>query len=225
MLWTVGKNLPFERRLGEGCTSRLLRSGVGGRVQGLVGRRFPASQRPKTSGSSQPFDATVRGYGRGIADPHGIDAFVADLNSVVPTAKKLECSDIVVLSGDRVEGASREQQHHACIESLKRGAEVADKHGLRLLLENIDQEENPKYYLTSVAEGFDIIREVNHPRVKFLYDFYHEQISEGNLIESLQRNIESGWFGTCRRCARAPSTGDWRDRVREHLSQTGRVEI
>jgi len=60
----------------------------------------------------------------------------------------------------------------------------------RLLLENIDPEENPKYFLTSVARGFEIIRAVNHPQVQFLYDFFHEQISEGNLIEKLEKNIE-----------------------------------
>jgi hydroxypyruvate isomerase len=61
---------------------------------------------------------------------------------------------------------------------------------VRLLLENIDPEENPKYYLTSVAEGFDIIRAVGHPQVQLLYDFFHEQISEGNLIEKLEKNIQ-----------------------------------
>jgi hydroxypyruvate isomerase len=57
------------------------------------------------------------------------------------------------------------------------------------LLENIDPEENPKYYLTSVAEGFEIVKKVDNPHVRFLYDFYHEQIAEGNLIEKLQKNI------------------------------------
>ena len=60
---------------------------------------------------------------------------------------------------------------------------------VKLLLENIDPEENPKYYLTSVAEGFEIVKKVNHPQVEFLYDFFHEQISEGNLIEKLEKNI------------------------------------
>jgi hydroxypyruvate isomerase len=59
-----------------------------------------------------------------------------------------------------------------------------------LLLENIDPEENPKYFLTSVARGFDIVKGVEHPQVHFLYDFFHEQISEGNLIEKLEKNIQ-----------------------------------
>jgi len=95
-----------------------------------------------------------------------------------------------VLSGNRVEGLSHDAHHEACIEALKRGADLAAKQKATLLLENIDQEENPKYYLTSVAEGFEIVRKVNHPNVKFLYDFYHEQIAEGNLIEKLEKNID-----------------------------------
>jgi len=189
MLWTVDKNLPFEQRLEKVAQAGYSAVELVDEFKGWSDADFQRANARKRQ-LKLTFDATA-GVWKGIADPHGIDAFVADLNSFVPTAKKLECSDVIVLSGDRVEGASREQQHQACIESLKRGAEVAEKHGLRLLLENIDQEENPKYYLTSVAEGFDIIREVNHPRVKFLYDFYHEQISEGNLIKKLTENIKS----------------------------------
>jgi hydroxypyruvate isomerase len=132
----------------------------------------------------------MAGVWTGIANPQAQDKFLADLTRLVPIAEQLECSGIIVLSGDRVEGLSREAHHQSCIENLKRAAEIADKRNLTLLLENIDQEENSKYYLTSVAEGFEIIRQVNHPRVKFLYDFYHEQISEGNLIEKLEKNIE-----------------------------------
>jgi hydroxypyruvate isomerase len=83
----------------------------------------------------------------------------------------------------------------SCVEGLKalsrviEGKKIAGE-SVRLLLENIDPEENPKYFLTSVARGFEIIKAVNHPQVQFCYDLFHEQISEGNLIEKLQRNIQ-----------------------------------
>ena len=134
------------------------------------------------------FDATA-GVWKGIADPAARQGFLADLEKLLNIADKLECPGIIVLSGDRIEGLSHEAQHQSCIETLKRSADVAAKRNVTLLLENIDPEENPKYYLTSVAQGFEIIRAVDHPRVKFLYDFYHEQISEGNLIEKLEKNI------------------------------------
>src|SRR5438067_13876707 len=67
---------------------------------------------------------------------------------------------------------------------------MAARQNVSLLLENIDQEENPRCCLNSVAEGFEIIRKVDNPHVKFLYDFFHEQISEGNLISKLEKNID-----------------------------------
>jgi hydroxypyruvate isomerase len=188
MLWTVDKSLSFEQRLEKVAQAGYSAVELVDEFKGWSEADFQrANARKRELGLR--FDATA-GLWKGIADPKGIDAFVADLEAFVPTAKKLECPDIIVLSGNRVESASHEQQHRACVEALKRGAEVAEKHDLRLLLENIDQEENPKYFLTSVAEGFDIIREVNHPRVQFLYDFYHEQIAEGNLIKKLEQNIQ-----------------------------------
>jgi hydroxypyruvate isomerase len=188
MLWTVYKHLPFDQRLEKVAEA-------GYRAVELVDEFKHWSEDDFRSANARKrslgitFDATA-GVWKGIADPGGRETFLADLKAFFPVAEKLECSGIIVLSGNRVEGASREAHHAACVEALKPAADMAAKQNVTLLLENIDQEENPKYYLTSVAEGFEIIREVGHPHVKFLYDFYHEQISEGNLIEKLEKNID-----------------------------------
>jgi len=72
---------------------------------------------------------------------------------------------------------------------LVEGKKIAGE-PVRLLLETIDPLENPKYYLTSANEGLrDRKGPVNHPQVEFLYDFFHEQIAEGNLIDKLEKNI------------------------------------
>lgn len=186
MLW-IFRDLPFEQ-----CLEKVAAAGY--QAAELVHefekwsdediRRINAKKRSL----GITFDATA-GVWKGIADPGARPAFLADLEKILVIADKLECPGIIVLSGDKIEGLSREAQHQSCIETLKRGADVAAKRNVTLLLENIDPEENPKYYLTSVAEGFEIIRAVDHPHVKFLYDFYHEQISEGNLIEKLEKNI------------------------------------
>jgi hydroxypyruvate isomerase len=60
---------------------------------------------------------------------------------------------------------------------------------VRLLLETIDPEENPKYYLTQMVEALQVVQEVNHPQVQLLYDIYHEQIAAGNLIAKLAKCI------------------------------------
>jgi hydroxypyruvate isomerase len=83
--------------------------------------------------------------------------------------EEIQCPALIIMSGTVVPGMPREQQHESCIEGLKRAAALVEGKEIggrpvRLLLENIDPEENPKYYLTSVAEGFQIVRAVNHPQ-------------------------------------------------------------
>ena len=187
MLWTVNKQLPFEQRL-----EKVAEAGYGAvelvdEFKKWSDEEFLRMNNKKRS-LGITFDATA-GVWKGIADPGGRDAFLTDLQNFFPIAHKLECPAVIVLSGNRVDGVSRDAHHEACIEALKRAADLAAKQNVTLLLENIDQEENPKYYLTSVAEGFEIIRKVDNPHVKFLYDFFHEQISEGNLIKKLEKNI------------------------------------
>jgi len=102
---------------------------------------------------------------------------------------------MIMLSGNVIPGTSREVQHQSCIDSLKKAASLIegkqiDGQPVRLLLECIDPEENPHYYLQSAAEGIEVVRAVNHPQVQFLYDLFHEQIAEGNLIEKLEKNID-----------------------------------
>jgi hydroxypyruvate isomerase len=187
MLWTIYRDLPFEQRIEKVAEA-------GYHAVELVDeyKNWSPEDFRRASAKLRALGIVVdamAGVWTGIANPQAQEKFLADLTNFVPIAEQLECPAIIILSGDRVEGLSREAHHQSCVENLKRAAEIADKRNLTLLLENIDQEENPKYYLTSVAEGFEIIRQVNHPRVKFLYDFYHEQISEGNLIAKLEKNI------------------------------------
>ena len=187
MLWTINKQLPFEQRL-----EKVAEAGYGAVELVDEFEKWSAEDFRRMNNKKRSlgitFDATA-GVWKGIADPAGRDAFLTDLQNFFPVAHKLECPGVIVLSGNKVEGLSSQAHHEACIEALKQAAELAAKQDVTLLLENIDQEENPKYYLTSVAEGFEIIRKVDNPHVKFLYDFFHEQISEGNLIKKLEKNV------------------------------------
>lgn len=188
MMWTVFRDSPFEDRL-----ERIAAAGY--RAVELVDefekwsdgdyRRFNARKRSL----GLTFDATA-GVSKGIADPGGGDAFLSELKTFLAVAEKLECPRVIILSGDRIGGLAHRVQHETCVETLKRAAEVAFRQNVTLLLENIDPEESPEYFLTSAAEGLEIVRKVDHPHIKFLYDFYHEQIAEGNLIEKLEKNID-----------------------------------
>jgi hydroxypyruvate isomerase len=140
------------------------------------------------------FDITA-GLKHGAANPNDREALISDVQHELSIMQRLNCPALIIMSGNLVPGMPRQQQHNSCIEGLKRAASLVEGKQIagqpvRLLLENIDPEENPKYYLQSVAEGFEIIKAVGHPQVQLLYDFFHEQIAEGNLIEKLEKNIQ-----------------------------------
>ncbi len=134
-------------------------------------------------------DATS-GVSSGFADPAGQDAFLSALKDLIPAAKRLECKQIILLSGKRIEGAPAGSQHAACIEALKRAADLLNTAGLVAVIEPIDRIENPTIYLDGVTEAFEIAHAVGSPNIRVLYDVYHEQREFGNLIEKFEKNID-----------------------------------
>jgi hydroxypyruvate isomerase len=187
MLWTVFHRMPFEQRLEKAASAGYHNIELVGEFEKWSDADYQNVARKRRELGIQ-FDATG-GLNRSLTDPAQRDAFLAEVKGILPAMDKLECPALIVLTGNKVPGMSHEAQHASCVEGLKRAADIVAPKGCKILLENIDPEENPKYFLTSVAEGFDVIREVDHPHVRFLYDFFHEQISEGNLIEKLEKNI------------------------------------
>jgi hydroxypyruvate isomerase len=188
MLWTVYRDLPFDRRLEKVAEAGYHAVELVDEFDKWTDADFQRFNAKKRS-LGITFDATAA-IKLGVADPAARDAYLAYIKDFLTTADKLECPGIIVLSGNTRDDLSRQAQHDACIETLRRAGDFAAQRGVTLLLENIDPEENPKYFLATVAEGFEIIRRVDNPHVKFLYDFYHEQIAAGNLIEKLEKNID-----------------------------------
>jgi hydroxypyruvate isomerase len=189
MLWTVFQRLPFEQRLEKVAEAGYKNVELVGEYKKWSEDDFRRAN-AKRRELGMTFDTTA-GLAHGVGDPRAREALLADLKNELPIMEKLECPSIIIMSGDVVSGMARQVQHQSCIDGLKRAAALVEGKNVRLLLENIDPEENPRYYLTSVEEGFKIIEAVSHPQVKFLYDFFHEQISEGNLIEKLEKNIRN----------------------------------
>src|SRR5512143_1684005 len=141
MLWTILRDRPFEERIEKVAEA-------GYHAVELVNEYEKWSPEDYRRGMAKlralhiAVDA-MAGVWTGMADPNTREKFFADLNRLIPIAEQLQCPAIIVLSGNRVEGLSREAHHASCIEVLKQAAEIADKRNLTLQLENIDQEENP----------------------------------------------------------------------------------
>jgi len=193
MLWTVFNDLPFEQRLAKVAEAGYKNVQLVGEYAKWTDAEFESANAARKKLGIR-FDTTA-GMRHGVGDPASRDAYLADLEQALIPMKTLECPAMIVMSGNVVEGLSHKEQHQSCIDGLKRGAALVEGKQIagepvRLLLECIDPEENPHYFLQSAAEGMEIVRAVNHPQVQVLYDMFHEQIAEGNLIEKLEKNID-----------------------------------
>jgi hydroxypyruvate isomerase len=191
MLWTLDSKTPVDQ-----CMEIVATAGYQG-VQ-LVNeyRKWSPADMQRMKGRMDSLGLicdTMSGLKTGFADPSATDALLAEFTALIPIAKELDCPQIILLSGPQIQGLTREAQYAACVENLKRVADMAAKHDLRIVIEPIDPLENPTIWLTSVTDGFRIVREANRPNLKVLYDFYHEQRAAGNLIEKLENNIN--WVG------------------------------
>jgi hydroxypyruvate isomerase len=132
----------------------------------------------------------VNPKGMGLCDPADRDGFLAEIKASVEAAKRFETARLVTLTGNELPGVPREKQHANIVEGLKRGHDVVAPHGITLIVEPLNTLVNHAgYYLNYTREAFEIMREVSSPYVKILFDIYHVQIMEGNLIDTIRKNI------------------------------------
>jgi hydroxypyruvate isomerase len=188
MLWTVYQKLPFEQRL-----EKVAEAGYSAVELVEEYKNFSKQDFAKFRARKRELNLTVdacSGISHSLCDAAQREAFLAEVRAKLPVLEELECRKLIILSGDKVPRQSHQQLHDNCVEGLKRAAEIAGAKNVGILLENIDPEENPKYFLTSVTEGFEIVRSAGAPNLQFLYDFFHDQIAEGNLLKKLDKNLE-----------------------------------
>jgi hydroxypyruvate isomerase len=188
MMWTLNKRGSFEDNL-----ERVAEAGY--RHVELVGEfaRWSEEDWRRILARMQTLTITVdaaSGMKLGFADPSGEEAFLAELKALIPMVQRLGCGQIILLSGKRIEGVAPGLQHTASIETLKRAADILGVANLMGVIEPIDRLENQTIYLDGVTEAFEMVRAVASPKMKVLYDLYHEQRGLGNLMEKLEKNID-----------------------------------
>jgi hydroxypyruvate isomerase len=121
-----------------------------------------------------------------IVDPAHRETFLGDVRNAIACAQKLEIPHISVTSGLSAQGKSYEEQYASLTEGIKRAADLAAKAKLTLLVEPLNSlVDHPGCFLSSCVDGLKLIREINLPHVRLLFDIYHEQIMRGNIIRTL----------------------------------------
>lgn len=125
-----------------------------------------------------------------ITDPKNRDAFVCGVRDSAAAAKRLGCKTMIATVGDDT-GAPRAEQHAAIVEALRANLPVLEESGVTLVVEPLNiYVDHIGYYLSSSKEAFAIIEEVGSPYVKVLFDIYHQQINEGDILRHMLPNLE-----------------------------------
>jgi len=120
------------------------------------------------------------------------------LRDAIDLAVKHGIPGLITLSGNTIEGQPTEKSQENCAAILKKVAPYAEEKGVNLNLELLNSKVNhPGYECDHTAWGVKVCEMVGSPRVKLLYDIYHMQIMEGDVIRTIRDNIKHiGHFHT-----------------------------
>ena len=133
----------------------------------------------------------VSAPGCGLVNPREREEFVRQMSLASEAARKMDCPQLVTLTGNELGGMPRSEQMANAVAALRAAAPMLEKNGITAIVEILNTYVNHAgYFLYYVRDGAELIDRVGSPNVKLLFDIYHVQIMEGNLIENIRSNID-----------------------------------
>ena len=125
-----------------------------------------------------------------MTDPAYRESWLTALKQACEAARIVGAKRLITQVGPDT-GAPREEQRAAIVETLKQAKPILEAYGVTVMPEPLNTKVNhPGYYLTAADEAFAIVREVDSPYVKIVYDIYHQQITEGDIIPTVVKNLD-----------------------------------
>lgn len=119
-----------------------------------------------------------------------VENFVKECKAAVEVAKRVNAKWMTVVPGTLEARLEMGYQTANVVDGLRRGAEIFEPHGLVMVLEPLNPwRDHPNMYLSKIPQAYEVCRAVNSPSCKILFDIYHQQITEGNLIP----NMDLAW--------------------------------
>lgn len=153
------------------------------------------------------------------------DKALDDMRKAVEVSKRVNAKWCTVVPGLIDHRQEMDYQTANVIETLKQCADICEPHGLVMVLEPLNHwRDHPELFLNKIPQAYLICRAVNSPSCKILFDIYHQQISEGNLIPNMDRAWEEiGYFQVGDNPGRKePTTGEINYRnVFKHIHEKG----
>ncbi|MEO7208240.1 MAG: TIM barrel protein [Steroidobacteraceae bacterium] len=130
----------------------------------------------------------------GFNDPANHAQLQGELEMALPRAAQARVANLIAMFGNRVPGIDEPAAIANCASGLAKLAPLAEKHGVTVCVELLNSKvDHQGYQGDHTAFGVAVMRAVNSPRVKLLYDIYHMQIMEGDVIRTIRDNIN--WIG------------------------------
>lgn len=128
--------------------------------------------------------------GDGLNKVENHDRIEQEIKAKLELAKKWEIPALIVFSGNR-NGLPDDKGIETTAAGLQRVSKAAEDAGVTLVLELLNSKvDHPDYQCDHTAWGVEVCKLVNSPRVKLLYDIYHMQIMEGDVIRTIKQNIQ-----------------------------------
>ena len=130
----------------------------------------------------------------GFNDPANHALLLEELNMALPLASRAHVPNVIAMFGNRVSAIDEATAISNCVAGLSKIAPLAEKHDVTICVELLNSKvDHPGYQGDRTGFGVAVMRGVNSPRVKLLYDIYHMQIMEGDVIRTIRDNIN--WMG------------------------------
>ena len=127
---------------------------------------------------------------RGIACIPGRESEFKDgVASALTYAEALQCPTLTCLIGLTPESIDADKVRQTLVDNLRYAATALQENGIGFVIEMLNHNAVPGFYLVTTGEALQLLQEVNHPNLRLQYDVYHMQVMEGNLINTLSANI------------------------------------
>jgi hydroxypyruvate isomerase len=127
---------------------------------------------------------------KGLNDKSMHAKFLEDFKTNIKAAAEYKWPNVICMAGDR-EGISDQDGMENCQVILKEAVKIAEDSGVTICMEMLNSKVNhPGYMCDNYPWAFELAKRVNSPRFKLLFDIYHMQIMEGDLIDTIKKNIQ-----------------------------------
>jgi len=122
-----------------------------------------------------------------MLDPSQRENLLKEVQRHLVFAQKLEIPMALLMSGNTIAGRTYEEQWASLVEGTKRCGDLAAKAGITLILEPLNNKVNHRgFFLATCVDGLKLVKEVDNPHVRLLFDIYHEQVQIGNVIRTIR---------------------------------------